>query len=304
MYCNQLLVLGFISLFILSGCQSSSGGGGTKSKANCADSSTVKLDSKNVKDIVLTDKLEKYSSTAANSQAIGYKFVGKKGQKINYQIPNGFCSWLYTSDNKILNDPILPQNDTYLLQIAAGENSGTFDLSMSLGDNKPSPETPTPTPSPTPSPPEPTPTVANTNEPSKDEARNIINQWLEAKKGIFGASYDKSLGEKLTIGQAYERNIQAKPGEEESSVDDLKKNGQYWTFELQELHDIKSIEPIGSNSNEALVKAVVTEHRTLHSSKGRSKPVKNNRDSVCYLLQKDGDAWKISKDPSLLTSCN
>jgi ribosomal protein S24E len=299
---NKLLLFVFISLLTLPGCQGQKDTG--KSQAKCDDGSNVKLNSNNIETIKLSSSMTNYSGIAANNQSKAYKFDGKKGDKISYQTkPNGFCTWLYASDNRIIKETTLPQDGTYILQVAAAENSGTFDLSMSLGNNNsvPSPEaSPAPSTAPSGSPsPDPSST---SNIPTKDEVRNIIGQWLDAKKSIFGSSYNKEAGEKLTTGLAYERNIQAKPGDEASSVDDLKKDGNYYTYDRQEIHDILSTRSI--SSNEALVKAIVTEHRTLHRSNGSTKLYANNRSSVCYLLQKDGDAWKISKDPSLLTSCN
>jgi hypothetical protein len=301
---KKLLLLGFIPLFIFQGCGDRTPPG--KSKLSCSDSSNIKLDAKNVEDIDLTSPNKNHSGTAANNQSKGYKFVGQKGQKISYQIkPNGFCTWLYSSDNKTLNDPILPQDGTYIIQVAAAENSGTFDITISLGgDSSPPPSPPSPNPqspspnlqSPSPNPQSPSPPLALT----KEEATNIIRKWLEAKKSIFGSSYNKDIGKELTIGQAYERNITAKPGQEESSVDYFQRRGEYYTYEYQEVHDILSIQPKSSNNETFLVKALVSEDRTLHGSNGSSKQ-RNNRSSSCYLLQKDGNSWKIAKDPSILS---
>jgi ARC6-like, IMS domain/Double-GTPase 2 len=143
---------------------------------------------------------------------------------------------------------------------------------------------------------------ANTSNLTKQDAANIIGRWFVAKKSAFGSSYNKTIGEQITIGQAYERNITARPGDEESSADYFRMNGKYYTYEYQEIHDILSINVL--SSNEVLVKALVSEHRTLHSRTGSSKQSKTNRESSCYLLQKDGSSWKISKDPTLLKSCN
>jgi hypothetical protein len=73
------------------------------------------------------------------AESKGYKFTGKKGQKINYQLQSTTtCAWLYNSDNKVLDTVILPQDGTYILQIANLEGSGTFQLSVKIDDaNKP-----------------------------------------------------------------------------------------------------------------------------------------------------------------------
>jgi hypothetical protein len=303
MSCQQLLSLAIV-LFLFTGCKEQTNE--TKGKVNCNDPSTVKLDK--IEDIALSSKPSNHSGMLSNNQAKGYKFVGKKGEKISYQTKSGsLCIWLYGSGNELIKDTVLPKNDSYTIQIAS-ETAGTFDLTMSLGTNNPSPPpvassppSPVSTPTSVPSSSSPKP-ATNDKIPTQEEARNLIGQWLEAKRSVFGSDYEKQAGENLTVGAAYERNIQAKPGDEESSVDYLKGRGEYYTYDRQEIHSINSVRSVGSN--QALVQAVITEHRTLHKRDGRTKPSQNNNQTVCYLLQNDGDTWKISKDPSLLKSCN
>jgi ARC6-like, IMS domain len=297
MNCKQLLSIAFIPLFIiLQGCQNQTVTG--KPKLSCADSSTVKLDPADVKEIVLTPTGTNYAGVAENNRSKGYKFVGKKGQKIGRNTkPNGFCTWLYSSDNQIINDNILPQDGTYVIQVAEAENSGTFEIAMSLGSDNPPPSA-----SPPPEQPSPSPSLASTSDMTKDEATKLISTWLEAKKSIFGFSYNKDLGRELTIGQAYERNITANPGDEESSIDYFKGRGEYYTYERQEIHDILAIRT--TSPNEVLVKALVSEYRTVHRSSGSSSPEKTTRSPTCYLFQKDGSSWKIARDPSILKSCD
>ena len=314
MNCKQLLSIGFIPLFIiLQGCQNQTVTG--KPKLSCADSSTIKLDPADVKEIVLTPTGTNYTAVAVNNQSKGYKFVGKKGQKIAYNTkPNGFCTWLYSSDNQIINEPILPQDDTYVIQVAEAENSGTFEIAMSLdSDNSSTPSTPPtasiPNESSSPSPPSlpeeevsPSPMTSISSDLTKEEATQLISTWLEAKKSIFGSSYNKDLGKELTIGQAYERNITANPDDKESSIDYLKRRGEYYTYERQKIHDILSIRT--TSPNQVLVKALVSEYRTFHRSNGRSSTEKTIKSPSCYLFQKDDSSWKIAGDFSLLKSCN
>jgi ARC6-like, IMS domain len=296
MNCKQLWIVGFISLFIgIQSCQNQTSSG--KTKPNCDNISSVKLDSSDVKDITLTPTVTSYTDVAANSRSKGYKFVGKKGQKISHNTkPGGFCTWL-SAGNQIINDTILPEDGTYFIQVAASENSGTFEIAMSLGSDNPPPVV-----SPPPEQPSPIATPANTSDMTREEAAKIISTWLEAKKSIFGSSYNKDLGKELTIGKAYERNITANPGDEESSIDYFKSRGEHYTYERQEIHNIESIRSI--NSDEVVVKALVSENRTLRRANGSSSPEKTTRRSSCYLFQKDGGSWKIAKDPSIFKSCD
>jgi serine/threonine protein kinase len=145
--------------------------------------------------------------------------------------------------------------------------------------------------------------AANPIALTQTDASNLIVQWMEAKKSVFGSSYLKSVGEDLTTGLAYERNINATPGTEPSSVDDLVSNGLYYTYSNQQLHQIVDIQPIGDN--EVKVKAIVSEQRTLHNIQtGRTKDSSTFRSKSCYQFKKIGNRWKISKTPELFASCS
>jgi serine/threonine protein kinase, bacterial len=142
----------------------------------------------------------------------------------------------------------------------------------------------------------------NTSNLASNDASKLISQWLDAKKSIFGSSYNKSAGENLTTGLAYERNITANPGTEESSVDDLFKNGLYYSYDRQQVHEIKEIRSIGSD--EVKVVALVSEQRTLHNTRsGSTKTSFTNAAKSCYQFKKIGNDWKILKTPELFTSC-
>lgn len=150
-----------------------------------------------------------------------------------------------------------------------------------------------------------TPISPNTPSPSNftsNDATNLIGQWLEAKRSVFGADYVKTAGEELTTGLAYERNITANPGTEASSVDYLSENGMYYTYNNQQVHQIVDILPL--SSDEVKVKAIVSEQRTLHNTRtGRSKDSSTFRAKSCYQFKKVGDRWKIYKTPELFDSC-
>jgi serine/threonine protein kinase, bacterial len=194
-------------------------------------------------------------------------------------------------------------------------NSPTPTVSNSptpTASNNPAPTlsiTPTSTPinnsSPAPSPPSATPAnnkIASPTDFTSNDASNLISQWLEAKKSLFGSSYSKAAGEELTTGLAYERNITASPGTEASSVDDLAGNGLYYTYGNQQVHQIVDIEPLGGD--EARVKAIVSEERTLHNLRtGKTKDSSTFRAKSCYQFKKIGDRWKISRTPELFNSC-
>lgn len=134
---NKLVTPYFLLFWILQSCQVNNQV--NPSVANCTNRSPTRLESKNVDNIMLSSTPINYDGMLNIAESKGYKFTGKKGQKINYQLQSTTtCAWLYNSDNKVLDTVILPQDGTYILQIANLEGSGTFQLSVKIDDpNKP-----------------------------------------------------------------------------------------------------------------------------------------------------------------------
>jgi ARC6-like, IMS domain len=135
-------------------------------------------------------------------------------------------------------------------------------------------------------------------------ATSIITQWLEAKKKVFGPSYEKSFAQNILTGLAYEKNItsNSKSADERSSVDDLQNDGMYYTYENQQVHQITSNQ---SSNDKAMIKAVVSETRFLHNTRlGNVKTSSSNQKTVCYEFSVVNNAWRISKTPELFSSCS
>jgi hypothetical protein len=134
---NKLIPPYFLLFWILQSCQVNNQV--NPSVANCTNRSPARLESKNVDNITLSSTPINYDGMLNIAESKGYKFAGKKGQKINYQLQSTTtCAWLYNSDNKVLDTVILPQDGTYILQIANLAGSGTFQLSIKIDNpNKP-----------------------------------------------------------------------------------------------------------------------------------------------------------------------
>jgi hypothetical protein len=142
---NKLILHYCLLFWILQSCQVNNKA--NPSVANCTNRSPTRLESTNVENITLSSTPANYDGMLNIAESKGYKFIGKKGQKINYQLQSTTtCAWLYNSDNKVLDTVILPQDGTYILQIANLEGSGTFQLSVKIDDpNKPIERLPTQT---------------------------------------------------------------------------------------------------------------------------------------------------------------
>lgn len=161
----------------------------------------------------------------------------------------------------------------------------------------PSTPFPFPTSSPTPTPiPTPTLTPSLSLPPlptiSQEEARNLIERWLAAKREIYGTSYDRALGAELLTGRAYECNIR-RPDGSESSVDWLQNNGAYWTYGVQRIDSVKSFFASGDR---ATIEVLITEERTLYNRQDEidRNASKFDQSRMRYDLQLDGGQWKIA----------
>jgi hypothetical protein len=151
------------------------------------------------------------------------------------------------------------------------------------------PSTPSPSPTYTPPPPTPSPTI------SQEEARNLIERWLAAKREIFGTSYNRALGAELLTGRAYECNIR-RPDGSESSVDWLQNNGAYYTYGVQQ---VDSVEYFSASGDRATIEVLITEDRTLYNRRGGIDPKasKFGQSRMRYDLRLDGGQWKIAYFP-------
>jgi hypothetical protein len=124
---SRFVLLFFIPLFFLYGCQASS----NRTNNECSNPSNLKLDK--IENLDLSTESKKISGILTGSKPIGYKFNLKRKGKISYSInPPDICGWLYSPSNKIVNDTNLTENGDYVLQVNASKNSGTFDLTISF----------------------------------------------------------------------------------------------------------------------------------------------------------------------------
>jgi ARC6-like, IMS domain len=271
-YFINLLFAIFILIFSLQSCYNS-----VSSSIECPKKSSAVLTEDRVEELNLTSTVTSRYGQSSTLKPVGYKFEGKEGQLINYSLKGqDICVWLYTSDNQIITSKVLPKKDKYLLQIAQSKGVGTFEIEMSL--------------------------ATTSSNLTKDEAENIIEQWLEAKKSIFGSSYNKSAGERITTDLAYQRQIQSTPGDEESVLEYLSHNGIYYTYQNQRVDEISQIRKIAEDR--IRVMATITEQRTVHNTRKDEKITSASyKANNCYEFKNIDGQWKISKTPELIKDC-
>lgn len=131
------------------------------------------------------------------------------------------------------------------------------------------------------------PGITATTTISQQEAINLVNRWLQAKRVMFAPPYDRQTAADLTTGELYERTAGA-----DGSIAWLENNSAYYKYELQR---IDSVNKFVANKNDATIEVVVTEERKLYKQDDSIDPQNSATDTttVRYTLKPDNGKWKI-----------
>ncbi len=127
---KRLLI--FLIILILSGCSKGSQNLEEQAELNCPEKPKILLDNQDLKLIKLNEQIISVSGIINPSKTVAYAFFAKAGQKLHYQTNNNICLWIYTPDNQLINENILPKNGRYIIQISTLKGSQTFELKISL----------------------------------------------------------------------------------------------------------------------------------------------------------------------------
>ncbi|MBD2145704.1 hypothetical protein [Sphaerospermopsis sp. FACHB-1194] len=133
-YLKNLFIYSTIVTFITSliACQNDSFLPDFTTSSGCSEKPKVSLNAKDVEAMVLNESTITKSGQVSINKSVGYTFMGKTGNKLVYQTNQNICIWVYTPDNKLMNNPILPVDGKYIIQIAAMEGATTFDVALQL----------------------------------------------------------------------------------------------------------------------------------------------------------------------------
>lgn len=104
------------------------------STQDCPSQPTTILHSGQIKTVDLNQQPVKESGQL-NQNSIGYRFQGKAGQTLKYQMAEDICIWVYRPDNQLVNSLTLPMDGYYVLQVASKQGKQTFELEMGLNVN-------------------------------------------------------------------------------------------------------------------------------------------------------------------------
>jgi hypothetical protein len=100
--------------------------------SQCPTQPTAVLETNNVKPISLSSQAITETGMVTNNKSLGYTFTAKSGDKLVYKTNQDICIWIYTPDNQLITNPILPLDGKYTVQLAAIKGSTTFDLAINL----------------------------------------------------------------------------------------------------------------------------------------------------------------------------
>ncbi|MDZ8051529.1 MAG: protein kinase domain-containing protein [Aulosira sp. ZfuVER01] len=119
-------------------------------------------------------------------------------------------------------------------------------------------------------------------------AKNLINQWLQAKQVMFAPPYNPQPAAELTTGEQYEQ-VAGYDG----SINSLKTDGHSYKYGLQQ---IDGIDEFSVNGNQAVIQVKVTEDRKLLDKNGNILPKETDfkTRTVRYNLQFVDRRWKIA----------
>lgn len=98
----------------------------------CSKQPQVTLKAENIKTIQLENQEVTKSGIIQANKMMGYQFEGKANQELEYETNDNLCVWIFTPENKILQQPKLPLDGSYIMQISTPIGSRSFDLTLNL----------------------------------------------------------------------------------------------------------------------------------------------------------------------------
>jgi hypothetical protein len=121
----------------------------------------------------------------------------------------------------------------------------------------------------------------------QEEAVNLVNAWLKAKRVMFAPPYNRQIAADLITGGQYEQ-VAGSNG----SIDWLKSNNAYYKFGVQK---IDGVDQFVASGEQATLQVKITEDRTLYKN-GQIDPNETDFKTrvVVYNLQRINGRWKIA----------
>ena len=230
------------------------------------------------------DKEIKVSGTVRAGEYIGYIFESKQADQLSFSSDKNVCVWVFSQSLDLLKDNKLPKAGKYTMQVTVPQGTTTFNLDLKLGSTVV--VNPSPTPVAAPSTPSPKSAPISEAVAFENEAKELVQSYLSAKKDIFGKSYNKDAARVYTTGLLLQDII--KSG---GSVDWLRSNGYHYIYSKSK------VDRVWSSANDANPRILVRviEDRTLYRSDGSIDYSQTGESTAnfIYYLDKEGGRWKI-----------
>ncbi|MBW4630879.1 MAG: DUF4101 domain-containing protein [Iphinoe sp. HA4291-MV1] len=122
---------------------------------------------------------------------------------------------------------------------------------------------------------------------SQQEAVNLVNAWLQAKRQMFAPPYNRQIAAEITTGKQYNDAAGSN-----GTIDWLQNNNAYYQYGVQK---IEGVDEFVSNNNQAAIRVRVTEQRRLlKDGKIDREQSDFNTITVFYYLQFVNGSWKIA----------
>ena len=298
----------YLMLIIIGGCSAISSNPNSNSVfagSTCPEKPSSTLDSKDVKPISLNTSgtTTQSNQNLAPGTSLGYTFEAQSGQKLSYKPTNGVCIWIFTQDLTLVNHTdfpkleeyaaALPKSGKYTIQVSAPKGSTNFNLEMSLGTLQTSaspavPASPQTTSNNTPNSPS-----SNTNSSglTQQQATQVIQNWLDAKKRLFAPPYEDQLAADFTIGERYIKTTGA--------IKWLRDNNAYYDYKTAQLNSSNNF---SVSSDRAQIDVSISEDLVLYVNNQVDSSVTTNgvkTTAYRFFLKSDAGTWKIENVENL-----
>lgn len=286
-------------LMIIAGCSATSSNPNSNAGfagSTCPEKPSSTLDSKDVKAISIpTSGTTKESGQLNGGKSLGYTFEAQSGQKLSYQTKDDICIWIFTQDLTLLSNTDLPKSGKYTIQVAAPKGSTTFNLEMSLGtlQTSTSPVSPVPSSPQTTSNNTPNSPTSNSNNSglTQQQASQIIQNWLDAKKRLFAPPYEEKLAADFTIGERYIKTTGA--------IKWLRDNNAYYDYKTAL---VDSSNNFSVSSDQSQIDVSISENLVLYVNNQVDSSVTTNgvkTTAYRFFLKLDAGTWKIENVENL-----
>jgi hypothetical protein len=130
---------------------------------------------------------------------------------------------------------------------------------------------------------------------SQDEAKKLIEKWMQAKQKMFAPPYDQEIGSQLTTGKAYSDKVRgpSSDGTPYSSLEWLRQYGFQYKYGVQNIENVTRFE---SGNDQASIDVQILEDARLYNKDGVIQPKRSGmeRKTVRFMLKKDNGTFKIS----------